>query len=494
MSEDSSLSRADLAATAARGALLTLSGQGGRIALQLLSVIILARLLGPADFGLVAMASAFIGIGELLRDFGLSSAAIQSKELTKDQRDTLCWLNIALGAALSMLIFFTAPAIARLFGAVELAPIVQWLSLVVLFGGASTQYRASLTRELHFGRLVACELIAPTVGLSLGIIAALSGWGAYALVVQQVCNAAVGLISVAIAGRWFPGRPRLRSDLRPFITYGGNLFLSQVLVYASKNVDTVMLGTRFGATAVGIYDRAFQLMMTPITQLNAPFTRVALPVLSKLQDEPELFQRYLLRAQKLLMYFMVLILSFAASQAVPIVNIVLGSKWAESATILQILAVGGIFQMVGYSTMWIFLAKGLTKDWLLFTVAARSLMIGLIVCGSAGGVVGVAVGYSVGLAVQWPLGLWWVRQVRGVNARAMLRTGCKVIALVGSAAVPSLIISTWWRPSSDLWNLCFGIGALLILGVLYAVAIPAVRGDIREMQDLLRRARRNRVD
>lgn len=468
--------------------MVTLVGQGARIILQLVGVVVLARLLAPADFGLIAMAAAFIGLGELLRDFGLSSAAIQSKKLSTEQRDNLCWLNISLGLALCIATVVAAPAIATFFGDVALVPIIRWLSLVLLFGGASTQFRASLTREMKFGELAICDVIAPAAGLATGVVSALHGWNAYALVAQQVSGAAIGLIAVIVAARWLPSHPRLRANVRPFLKYGTDLFTSQVLVYSSKNVDTIVLGARFGAGAVGIYDRAFQLMMTPIMQLNAPFTRVALPTLSRLQDDPQNFSRYLLRAQKLLMYFMVTILAIGAAHAVPIVDIVLGSSWSASAPLLQILAIGGIFQMVGYSTMWIFLSKGLTREWLLFTIVARTLMIMLILGGSYLSVTGVAVGYSVGLAMQWPIGLWWVRKIPGVRSGVLFINGCKVIALLVMAATPSFVISTWWRPLSGGLNIATGMLSMVLVLSVALVIVPGLRADLGDVKDVLKRA------
>ncbi len=434
------------------------------------------------------MATAFVGVGTILQDFGLSSAAIQSRELTRNQRDALAWLNIVLGTVLTVGFYFSAPLVARAFDNSALVPIVQWLSLVVLVSGASTQFRASLTREMHFGQLAVCDLIAPAVGLAAGVIGALVDFGPYALVIQQLTTAAVGLVCVAVACRWLPRIPSRHTKIRPFLTYGGNLFLSQLFDYASKNIDTVIIGARFSAAEVGVYDRAFKLLMVPVMQLNAPFTRVALPTLSRLQDDPDRFKNYLLRAQKLVSYFMVLVIAYCASQAVPLVDIFLGPQWDKSAPILQILAVGGVFHIVWYGTMWVFLAKALTRGYLVFTVIARAASIGLIFAGSTWGVIGVAIGYSAGFALQWPLAVWWIRSVPGVSPRAMLVNGGKIIGVTLVATVPGLVVSTWWRPFSNLSNMIVGTACLLGLLALIVAAIPSVRADLQELLGALRSA------
>lgn len=478
----------NLASVAARGALITLVGQGGRIALQLLGVIVLARLLGPQDFGLIAMSTVFIGVAELLRDFGLSNAAIQAKTLTNHQRDTLFWLNTALGALLCCALYFGAPLIAALYDHEQLVSILQWLSLVLLFGGIGTQYRASLTRRMQFGRLVSADLLSQALGLSLGVGTALAGWGPYALVAQQLGIAALELILVAIAGRWIPRLPRRNINIWPFVKYGINLLITQMLIYVSKNSDKVVLGLRFSASTVGIYDRAYQLLMVPLMQLNSPFTRVALPTLSKLQDDPEIFARYLLRAQKLLMYLAVSIVAFIASQALPIVNILLGERWEDSAKILQILAVGGLFYVVYYTTMWIFLSKALTKEYLYFTLLTRPIMIALICSGSIWGAEGVAYGYSLFLILQWPFALWWVRDVPGVYGRAIFLNGLRIILLLIAATAPGFAVSTMWRPLPDILNLGIGAACMGILMAIAVVVVPSFRSDYRDLKDALKRA------
>ena len=166
---------------AVRGAAVTTAGQGLRLAIQLASVVIMARLLSPADVGLFAMVMSIAGIAEVFRDFGLSQAAVQAPVLTKEQRDNLFWINAAIGAALAVAVFLSSWGIAALYGREELAPLAQLAALTFLFSGLATQFRASLNRALRFTALATTDVIAAVVGLGAGIVVALTGAGPWAL-------------------------------------------------------------------------------------------------------------------------------------------------------------------------------------------------------------------------------------------------------------------------------------------------------------------------
>src|SRR5690606_2130147 len=199
MSDPTDNQAAGLGARAARGAAVTLSAQLGKIIIQVTSVVILARLLTPHDYGLIAMVIAVIGIGEVFRDFGLSSAAIQAPTLSTPQRDNLFWINTAIGVALAVVVYFGAGLLAVAYRQPDLVPITQALSLTFLLNGLATQYRASLIRALKFRLLAVADIAAPTVALVVAIGVGVAGWGYWALVAQQLTSAVVLLAVVVIA-------------------------------------------------------------------------------------------------------------------------------------------------------------------------------------------------------------------------------------------------------------------------------------------------------
>jgi PST family polysaccharide transporter len=471
--------RDELTGAAAGGAAIMLAAQGARVVLQAVSVATLGRLLGASDFGVIAMVTAVVGIGGLIRDFGLGQAAVQAKAITSGQRSNLFWINTLAGATISAIVFLSAPAVGAMYGRPGLEPVVRALSVTFLLGGLVTQFRAELSRALRFRRLAAAEIAAQGLGVVAAISAALLGAGLWALVIQQLTEQLMLALLTGLVCGWRPGRPT-REPMGGLLRFGSNLVGTQSIVYLSQNVDSFVIGRRFGSSPLGEYNRAFQLLMLPINQISAPATKVALPVLARLQDSRDRFRAYLLRANLLIGYVVAFGLLLCASQAEAVVHLALGSGWSASADIFRILAVAGCFQTLSYATFWSFLAHGRTASNMRFTLISRSFLVAAILAGSTWGVAGVAAAYSIGLALIWPAGLLWVRTF--APSRPLFTQGLRILACSAVAAAGSLATLS---VSADLAAILqFGMGtaaALLVLGILFVV-LPKFRADMREVR------------
>ena len=467
-----------LGRVAASGALVTMGSQLAKIAVQFGGIVLLARLLTPRDYGLVAMVVAIIGVGEVLRDFGLSSAAIQAKHLSPAQRDNLFWINSGIGLSLAAIVFLSADAIAVFYREPLLRHVARAISVTLLLNGLTTQFRAHLNREMRFGQLAFADVTGQLLGLGAAVAVALAGWGYWALVVQALVQASTLLALMALATRWLPGLPKRNVEMRGLLRFGGNLVASQLLIYFSTNLGQILIGNRLGPVPLGHYNRAFALLMMPLTQLNAPATTVALPVLSRLHDDSARYSAFLLRGQAALMHFIIAIFAFACAQAGPLIHLVLGGHWAMTVPIFQILVVGGMFQAAGYAAYWVFLSKGLTGPQLRYSVVSRTLVIACIVVGSQWGVLGVATGYACGLAVSWPLVLWWLHRTSDAPVRGMLFSGLRAIAGYGLCGIASYAASARFANASLPLQLLIGIAAVSVAFALLCLAWPAFRRDV----------------
>lgn len=481
-----------LGAAASRGAAVTFLGQGARIGIQVTGIAVLARLLDPSDYGLLAIVLAITGVGEVLRDFGLSSAAIQAKNVLPGQRTNLFWINLGIGLLLSLLFFAASWPIAAAYGDDRLRAITAALSVTFLLNGAATQFRADLTRRLRFTTLTVNDVLAQLGGLLLTIAAALEGAGYWALVVQQVSSATISLVLAVVATRWKPGLPRRGVPMREFLRFGSNLAAVQLLGYASKNVDSVVLGATVGASALGLYNRAFQLMMLPLVQINAPSTRVALPVLSKLQDDRERFAAFLRVGQTTLLNVTSAALALLTAQAAAIVAIALGPKWEASVPLFQILSVAGFSATAGYATYWVYLAKGLMKSNLRLALVTRPLMIGAIIAGSTWGVTGVAAAYSLVSVLIWPLQILWLGRVSDAPVGMMFRSGLRTLVVYGLATAVSHLSTTWVPADLPLVSLLVGSGSLLATLALVALVHRPFRRDVRDVVSIRKNLRQRR--
>jgi len=467
-----------LGARAAGGAFVTMAGQGVRVAVQFGGIILLARLLTPHDYGLMAMVTAIVGAAEILRDFGLSSAAVQAREVSRAQRDNLFWINTGIGLLLAVAVFAGARALAAFYREPALVQISEALAVTFLLSGMTTQFRAHLSRGLRFGQLALSDVGAQVAGLLAAVAAALAGAGFWALVLQQVVQAAVQLVLTVLCARWLPRGYSRAAPMRQFLGFGWNLMLAQLLGYASRNVGQVIIGARTGAEALGLYNRAFQLLMMPLNQINAPATSVALPVLSQLQDDRERFAAFLLRGQTVMVHLIVATFAFAGAQALPLMVLVLGEQWRPAVPLFQWLALGGVFQATAYAAYWVFLAKGLMGAQLRYSVVTRLLLIACIFAGSWWSVEGVAAGYSFGLLVMWPLSLYWVGRISDVPVWAVFANGARAVLAYGACALASYAASAW--VGGALWRqLAVGSATMFVALAVVFGAWPAFRRDVR---------------
>jgi O-antigen/teichoic acid export membrane protein len=479
---------AALGTHAARGVIVTVGGQVLKIVLQVASVAVLARLLSPHDYGLLAMITAIIGVADIFRDFGLSSAAIQAKTLSLAQRNKLFWINTGMGALLAVLTFLAAPLIADLYGQPQLVAMSRVLAVAFLLNGAATQYRADLNRRLKFTRLAVADVSAPLVALIVAIGAALMGAGYWALVAQQLTMVAVMLIIVVIGARWLPRRPRRGVPMDGMLRFGWNLAGSQLIGYISNNIDSLIIGTRFGPSQLGLYNRAFQLLMTPLGQLRAPTTTVALPVLSKLNDDARRYITYLSRGQLALGYSLIAGLGLVVGGAGPISSVFLGGQWTSVVPIMRLLAIAGIFQTLAYVGYWVYLSRGLTRDLFQYTIITSVIKAICILTGSIWAVRGVATGYAIAPAIAWPLSFWWLSRRSGIPVRGLLIQAVRIIgvsAAIACGAWASAMLTSGLAPILSL--AATSIGALVVYGLLFAL-VPRVRADILSVFEVLRRA------
>lgn len=483
-----------LAVRAARGAAVTFGGQAARIIIQLASVIVLARLLDSRDYGLFAMVLTVVGVGEIFRDFGLSSAAIQAVDLSRKQRDNLFWINSAIGVALAVIVYFGAGLIAAIYRQPDLIPIAQVLCITFIFNGAATQFRADLNRGLRFSVLAATDITAPFIGLAVAIVTALFGWGYWALVAQQMVQSVVLLLLLASAARWLPGLPHWNTPMGGLLKFGWNLVATQLVGYLSNNLDSFIIGVRFGAIPLGIYNRGYQILMTPLGQLRAPTTTVALPILTRLKSDPSRFNDFITRGQLALGYTLVAGLGLVAAAADPITSIFLGHQWMGAAPVLRLLAIAGVFQTLAYVGYWTYLARALTGQLFRYTLVSAGIKMLCVGVGSQWGIVGVAAGYVVCMAVEWPLSLWWLSRITDFPGRQLAIGALRIITLTGTA---SLAGAAAVYGSSAFGAFAQVGGATLATVVIYALAItvvPSVRSDVSKVLHIVRmvpRTRRN---
>ena len=410
----------DLKAKTIRGGLARLCAQGASFVLRVGSLMVLARLLGPKDFGLVGMVTAFTGVLTLFRDFGLSSAAVQRATVTEEQISTLFWINILLGVVLGLVALAMAPAIAAFYHEPRLFGVTAVLAVGFLFNAAGIQHSALLQRQMRFTALAVISVVSLTVGTAIAIGGAKAGYGYWALVSMSVTPPLIATIGFWLTTGWVPGMPRRRAGIRSMMHFGGTLTLNGLVVYVAYNAEKVMIGRFWGADAIGIYGRAYQLVNIPTENLNSAVGEVAFSALSRLQDDPARLKSYFLKGFSLVLGLTLPITIACALFADDVVFVLLGPKWKDAATIVRLLAPTiAIFAIIN-PLGWLIFSIGLVARGLKIALVFAPLMITGYVIGLPYGPKGVAFAYSAVLTLWVIPHILWCVHGTAISVRDIL--------------------------------------------------------------------------
>jgi O-antigen/teichoic acid export membrane protein len=407
-----------------RGALISLTAQGMNFVLRTGSLMVLARLLTPKDFGLVGMAAAATGILNIIKDAGLGWAMVQRDSITQAQASTLFWINLALGAALTALCALLSPAIAAFYAMPALVWINVALGISFFFNGASAQHRAILQRNMRFGTIAIIDMAALAASILIAIAMAVFGQRYWALVAMSVSQIGFSAAGVWAATRWVPGWPERASGIRSMIMFGSTVTISNLISYLAFNMDKVLLGRFWGADALGIYGRAYTLSSVPNENVNSAIASVAFPALSRLQNEPLRFKDYFLQGYGLFISLVLPITVWCALLSDDIIRVMLGPKWHEAATILRWLAPTIACMGLIQPFSWLMLAMGRAGRSFRISLALAPVVILGYSIGLAWGPRGVAAGFSISL------GLMIVPAILRAK-RGTLITGGDVLKAVG---------------------------------------------------------------
>jgi O-antigen/teichoic acid export membrane protein len=384
----------DLKERTIRGGLARLCAQGANFVIRGGSLMILARLLGPKDFGLVGMVTAFTGVLNLLRDFGLSSAAVQRTTVTKEQISTLFWINILVGALLGLLTISLAPIIAAFYHEPRLFGVTIVLATGFVFNAAGVQHSALLQRQMRFTTMAVIGIVSLIAGTVIAIGAAKAGFGYWSLVAMTVSAPLISTVGAWLTAGWVPGMPKRGVGIRSMLRFGGTITLNGFVAYVAYNAEKVLIGHYWGADAIGIYGRAYQLVNIPTDNLNSAVGEVAFSALSRVQDDPTRFKSYFLKGYSLVLAMTLPLTIACVIFADDVVRVVLGPKWIEAVSIFRFLAPTIMIFALINPLGWLLYSLGLVRRSLNIALVFAPTLIAGYVMGLPYGPKGVAFGYS----------------------------------------------------------------------------------------------------
>jgi polysaccharide transporter, PST family len=441
------------------GAVLTFGAQGFRIVLQLGSQIVMMHLLDPAAFGLIAMIMPVLSLVQIFNELGLTQATIQRSEITHDDLSALFWISLGISGGLAVILALAAPLVAIFYHEPRLVPVVICSASLLLLSGASAQQIALMNRRMRYAALATIDVACAAMAVCVGIATALAGFGYWSLVLMQAANSlTIAMLAWALSD-WRPSwRPRATGALE-LVRFGGHLTAFNVLGYAENNLGNILLGRLCGSVALGIYDRAFKLVIVPWWQISLPVARVAIALLSRLRGCDELYIRAHHRMLQGLLLAALPGLIWASMSADRLVPMVLGPDWSAAVPVVSWLSLATTLVPFGSGAYWLYVSQGRVADQLRWGCVSATAVIVSMVIGVYWGPVGVARSYAAFAIIIQGSQLWGATRQGPVTLAGVLRAAYPIFvgAAFSAVAIHAAQVALGRAGTGNILNVLVGL-------------------------------------
>lgn len=474
----------DLRSRSLRGGFLTLTSQGVQFLMQSVLTIVLAHLLLPADFGLVAMVTAITGLGQAFADLGLSEATIQHPTITHQQVSTLFWINLGIGLLLAAATVGLAPVLAAFYHEPRLRAVAVVMSMTFIIGGLRVQHSALLQRNMRYLAMALRDITAYLVAVPVAILLALRGAGYWAIVAfPLICNGTAVILTWAIV-RWIPGLPDMHTKIRHLIKFGGNVAASYLAMTITRSADNILIGRYWGAAPLGLYSRAINLLYLPVRQLSTPARSVAVPTFSRLQDDQERLARFYLRLTNVMVWISSPVFGFLFVAATPVMIVVLGYKWRAAGPVFQILAIFSLGQLLYESLTWLLISRGQSERLFRMVLVVSPLAIASYAIGLPFGIRGVALAGTLEMLILFP---WVLRYCFRGTTLTLLRLGQQLLWPVFTTlcGVTFGELAMHIAPPLSAIAQILVVAAAYFIGCCFALLLAPVRKELQSLKRLI---------
>lgn len=475
-----------LARKTASSSAIAIGTEAVEFVIRLGSIAILARLLVPEEFGLIAMVTAVTMIAERFKDMGLSMATVQSNQISDAEASSLFWINLGLGTLIAAVVLALAWPIAAFYNEPRLVPITIWLSSGFVLGALSAQHQALMRRLLMYNTLAKIQLSASVLSVAIAIVLALAGWGYWALVAREIARNLLLAVGNWLGLRWRPSSPFHGADVRRHVRFGANIAAFNLIWFFVQSLDQLVIGRLFGAAQLGLYRQGVALVLGPIYQLNVPVNSVAESVLSRVQNNPVEYARYYVRIVGGFCMAILPMAAFVALFAEELIHFLMGDQWLPASEFVRIFAIVAMVRPASSTVGFVMTTQGRSGRYLAWGLMSAAALSICILLGSHWGARGVAIGHVVAAyAFALPLLVFGfkgshvgIQHFVAALWRPMIAT-IIVVSLVGICKV------YWLMPLSLALRLLAG-GALTF--VLYACALLALPGGREQLLAIFKTA------
>jgi len=392
---------------AVRGAGITVLSSGLGLAVQMVSTVVLARLLLPTDFGLVTMVTTF---SLLLVNFGINGfteAVLQAEKMNRNLASNLFWISVGAGSLLTIAFAASGSAMARFYGNPLVAHVAIGVSLTIIGTSVSVLHLALLKRAMRFTVVSLIMIIAQASSIGVSIFLAWKHWGYKALVVGVVVQAALQAIGAWSFCQWIPGLPRRADGTRSMVKFAIHVYARFTFNYFSRNTDNLLVGWRFGAGSLGFYKKAYDLFALSASQLTAPLANVAVSALSRFKSDSAQYRKFLLNALGVIAFAGMGISAVFTLIGKDLIRLLLGPGWEQAGQIFVYFGPGIGVMMVYYAQSWIHLSIGRPDRWFRWGLIEVSVTILLFLLMLPWGAAGIAVAWTVSFWILLLPAFWY---------------------------------------------------------------------------------------
>ncbi len=471
-------SQAELKRRSLQSSLITFGSQPIKLVMGIGSTLILARLLTPADFGLVAMALPWFVLMESVNSLGLNTATVQREHLDHQQVSTIFWLSCGINMLFVVGVLLLSPMFAWFYQESRLTAIMPMMTVGMASVFLSSQHQSLLARQMRFGMLTLIEVVGLGLGAGAAIAAALLGWSYWALILQLVVYQVVQSVSYWFASGWRPARPanltKMSQDTRTMFTYGVHLSGFHLVIRVGMEMDRVLVGYFNGASALGLYAVAYNWAYFPFNQIYLPLINVAVSGLSRAVSDGEQYKSQSRQILMLMFGLCLPALAFLGICGQSLLLLLLGDQWVEALPIFQVLVLSVFISGFYRVTKWIYLSTGHTQRQLRWSCLHTPVVVAAAALGTRWGPLGVAWGVTIAsLLLTYPaiayclrytpltlgdfVGFVWRPTVASLAAAGLLFAGQMVVSEPANVALELLI-------SAIAFGCAYGVIFMLLPG------------------------------
>ncbi len=402
----------DIKSHAARGFKYSFLSQGIKIIVQFLTVIVMAKLLTPEDFGLIAKVAPVYALALLFNDLGLSQATIQKPSLQNEQINTFFWINVFFGLFVTLVLIAASPLVAAFYSDPRTIGLTIAFAILVFIASLGNQHGALMLRRMDFRAQGLINSAGALSAMAVSIVAGLlypTYWALFA-------GVAAGCL-VPTAGAWFfvnwrPSLPSIAPETKAMLRYGVGITSGNLVDFFVTNFTNVITGWKLGDRQLGIYDRSNKLLYSPLQQILLPISSVVLPVLYRLHDNNEKYKVIFLRALGALTLLIVPGVIWLSIISDHVIETFLGAKWVEASPVFAVLSLAAIPQIINSSANWLLITQGRSKDYARLSAISGIITILAVIAGLQFGIFGVAVAITFVQFLKMPL-YWTVACQKG---------------------------------------------------------------------------------